>query len=71
MHLESESDTMSRHGVPLGNDADLDLYAESVWITVGTAAPADVYTTPLYFNSAGTTSYIWGGTSYVKFRAVA
>jgi len=62
---------MSRHGIPIGNDADLQVFAECNFVTVGTAAPGAAYITPIYFNSAGTTSYVWGGTSYVKIRAVA
>lgn len=70
---------MTRHHVPIGSDAELTAAmdaedtakdAVSAWVTVGTAAPGAAYVTPIYYNSAGTASYVWGGTSYVKIQAV-
>ena len=70
MYVESEGYAMSPdYGIPIGSAwGDLGDYP---WITTGTIAPGTVYTTPFYYNSAGTATYAWGGTSYVKFKATA
>jgi len=57
--------------VPIGSDADLEAFANSVFVSSGTAAPGATYTTPIYYHTAGTATYAWGGTSYVKFKATS
>ncbi len=56
------------YGIPLGVAWGALDYP---WITVGTAAPGTTFASPFYYNSAGTATYAWGGTSYVKFKATA
>lgn len=55
-------------GIPLGASFGEFDYP---WVTVGTTSPGAAFTTPFYYNSAGTASYVWGGTSYVHIKAVA